>query len=632
MESTAIGAAGPFLISGILACALSAAILTRRVSPVTLFLSLGTFAIGMWSLMSGFHLLSDDLAVKTAWVHGKYVFTSATPVLWFLTALAYAGSPLVRRSSFLAGIALYPVVTVALVATNARHGLMFTSIFPVETSRFTTIGHTYGAAFWTYAFVGYAMILAGVAVLGRTAVRRQGYVRRQSIMMTVAAIVPIVFSVWFLTNPSGKNHLDYTPVSFVVTNAAFAVAIFRYRMLSLMPVARREVIRLMDASVIVTDADGYIEGLNPAARRVASGSFGRTIGRPISECVPELADVFESTRASGHCDSEVRLGTDRDAGWYAATGKAFEEGPGHPPGLVFVLHDVSDLHEARERAEELSRLKSTFLSNMSHEIRTPLSAIIGVSDMLLESTTDQDREMIGLIRESGERLLRMLNSVLSVSSLQSGTILHRPESVELVEIVRKVVSEYGEQAADALIEVETDLPEEPVNARIDPLHLAHVLSHLLDNAIRYTESGSVGVRFEATSDDVVLTVRDTGGGIPESFLPVLGTPFQQAESGDTRPVEGAGLGLAVVWGLVEVMGGSVSFDSTPSRGTTFRIVLPRWEGQRVVDSAVEMSETEVYAPATSARPVDPVPARTSRESIPSRRSSIPSNGSAIRSR
>lgn len=627
MPSIAIGAAGPFLISGVLALALSAAILTRRISPTTLFLSLGTFAIGMWSMMSAFHLLSDDLAVKTAWVHGKYVFTSATPVLWLLTALAYAGSPLVRRKTFLAGLALYPVVTVLLVATNARHGLMFSSVFPVETTRFTTIGHTYGAAFWTYAFIGYAMILAGVAILGRTVVARQGHIRRQSLMMTIAALVPIVFSIWFLTSPSENNHLDYTPVSFVVTNAAFAVAILRYRMLSLMPVARREVIRLMDAPVIVTDTEGYIEGLNPAARRIMSALTGtvieRTIGRPISECIPELADVFDSTRESGHCEREIRLETDLGAVWYSATGKAFEEGPGHPPGHVLVLHDVSDLHEAREKAEELSRLKSTFLSNMSHEIRTPLSAILGVSDMLLESTNDTDREMIGLIKESGQRLLRTLNSVLSVSSLQSGTVLYRPETVELTEIVRGVISDYRELAADKLIELETDVPEDDVNARIDPLHLAHILSHLLDNAIRYTESGSVGIHFEATPEDIRLTVRDTGSGIPDSFVSRVGTPFQQAESGDTRPVEGAGLGLAVVWGLVKVMAGSVAVDSSLGRGSTFRVALPRW-GRYPID--------ESDASATFERPEPPTPNPVSSDRTPSRNSSRVSNGSPIRSR
>ncbi|NNF04802.1 MAG: PAS domain-containing protein [Rhodothermales bacterium] len=611
MPSTIIAAAGPYLISGILALVLSAAILfRRRTSRTTLFLGLGTLATGMWSMMSGFHLVVDDVAVKIFLVHGKYLFTSATPVLWLLTALAYAGSPLARSRSFTRTLIVYPLITTLLVATNQYHGLMFTSVTPVNTDWYSSIGHTYGPAFWTYAAIGYVMILAGLIVIGRTVISRQGYIRRQSVLMTIAALVPIVFSVWFLSHPDRDTILDYTPVSFLVTNAAFAIAILRYRMLSLMPVARREVIRLMDAPVIVTDIEGYIEGLNPAAERIRARSSGQPVGQPILDYIPELTPVLREAIEEGRSEGEIRIVQASESAWYLARAKSFEAGPGHPPGFVFVLHDVTQMREAREKAEELSRLKSTFLSNMSHEIRTPLTAIIGVSDLLLETESGADEEMIGMIKTSGERLLRMLNSVLSVSSLQSGTMLHRPESVDLTGIVRGVVAEYRQLAEDAMIELEADLPREPVSARIDPLHVGHVLSHLLDNAIRYTPSGSVSVRFEAGPKDVTVTVRDTGSGIPESFLPRVGNPFDQAESGDSRPVDGAGLGLAVVWGLVDVMGGSVSLDSEPGRGSIFRIVLPRWDSE--------------YEDPT------PGPMRSDRQPLPS--TSTSPNGSPIRSR
>jgi PAS domain S-box-containing protein len=625
MPQNPIGAAWPFLVSGLLACTLSAYVVYRRRSRTTLYLSLGTLAIGLWALCSGFHLLASDIAVKTAWVHAKYPFTSATPVFWLLTALAYSGSKLLDRRSFLIGLFVYPVVSVLLVATNSMHGLMFKSVFPVVTARYTTIGHTYGAAFWMYALIGYTMIFIGVGVLAKNVIVRKGYVRRQSLVMTIAALTPVAFNVLFLLSPSGHSYLDYTPVSFVITNAAFVLAILKYRMLALMPIARREVIRLMHAPVIVTDRDGYIEDLNPAAREVFGFHRDALLGRVITEVLPALEDVFTATTRHASDEREVELDTADGTMWFKAAGTTIEDGKGRRRGRVFVLYDISELHQARDRAEELSRMKSTFLSNMSHEIRTPLSAILGVSDMLMEQADEDDRELVGLIRESGQRLLRMLNSVLSVSSIQAGTVLHNPETVELKEIVSSIVDEYRQPASDRSIEFIVELPDAPVNGQLDPLHLSHVLSHLVDNAVRYTEDGVIRIGLHAAEDEICIRVSDTGSGIPGAFLARVGSPFHQADSGDTRPSEGAGLGLAVVWGLVDVMGGRVALNTRQGEGSSFRICLPRW--------STHIADEDHPNGLMGSECIDaPMPDRSSRRSTPSRSVSRPAKGSPSRSR
>ena len=240
-------------------------------------------------------------------------------------------------------------------------------------------------------------------------------------------------------------------------------------------------------------------------------------------------------------------------------------------------HYQQGLREAKERAEEVSALKSSILANMSHEIRTPLTGIIGFAQLLSAMDLGAEAEQFsGSIYRSGLRLLDTLNSVLDLSQLEAGAIDLRQEDVVVDDLLRDVVQDLSQRAGLEAPSVTVETDRASTTLQTDPAALTRVITNLLGNAIKFTpHDGHVNVQLTSASDALILRVQDTGVGIGPDFLPDLFTPFTQESTGKTRSFEGNGLGLAITKQLVDLLGGTIAVDSTKGAGTTFTVRLPR---------------------------------------------------------
>jgi PAS domain S-box-containing protein len=255
------------------------------------------------------------------------------------------------------------------------------------------------------------------------------------------------------------------------------------------------------------------------------------------------------------------------------------------PAVIGTLLDITEQKEweqnlvaAKEKAEEMNRLKSAFLANMSHEIRTPLTSIIGFAD-LIGSSPESAGEFAGLIQQSGQRLLWTLNSVLDLAQLEAGALSLHTESVDFAREVREVLDQFRPQAYRKDIALELDVPAEPVRGAVDRIAFSRVLTNLVANAVKFTHDGHVTVALQPGERTVEVRVTDTGIGIGEDFLERIFDEFRQESSGEARTHEGSGLGLAIVQRLVELMGGTIGVDSTLGVGSTFTVRLPRLLGK-----------------------------------------------------
>jgi PAS domain S-box-containing protein len=250
-------------------------------------------------------------------------------------------------------------------------------------------------------------------------------------------------------------------------------------------------------------------------------------------------------------------------------------------GLSIYFDDVTDrkqreqeLRAAKERAEAMNRLKTSFLANMSHEIRTPLTSIIGFADLLSEQVDDGARELLQMIRQSGERLEETLTSILDLSKLESEDIQADLESVDLSDEVRAVVDLFQPRAQQKNIDVRVDEPDDPVEAPLDSRAFRRILTHLVSNAVKFTKAGSVCVQLRCTGESVVIRVKDTGVGIGPNHIDRIFREFAQESEGYTREYEGVGIGLAITQRLVKLLKGTIEVESEKGVGSIFTVAFP----------------------------------------------------------
>jgi len=251
--------------------------------------------------------------------------------------------------------------------------------------------------------------------------------------------------------------------------------------------------------------------------------------------------------------------------------------------LFATAQDISQTRElerslrlASAEAGAASRLKSQFLANMSHEVRTPLAAIMGVAELGKDTkTVEEAKEFFAMVGEAGQTLLSLANDLLDVSRLEAGRMRIEDGLVDVHALVTQSVSLVSAQAKAKGLTLETQfIPDEPVTVRGDRVRLGQVLTNLLSNAVKFTEVGGVTVHTMALDGVLRLSVVDTGVGLSEAQQARLFQPFSQVDESAARRHGGAGLGLALSRQIARLMGGELTMESAPGRGSTFTCTVP----------------------------------------------------------
>lgn len=258
--------------------------------------------------------------------------------------------------------------------------------------------------------------------------------------------------------------------------------------------------------------------------------------------------------------------------------------------LIGVIHDITDsknketeLEKAKEKAEESDRLKTAFLANMSHEIRTPMNGILGFSELLKgKNISSENREnYIDLIEKEGNRLLSFINDIVDISKIESKIITLDFSSCNLNELFEELHSKYAYKLKDKDVNLhfKKGLGDPECVIRTDTNKLVQILSNLLENAIKFTKSGEIEFGYSQFADELKFFVRDSGIGIRTEDKDYIFRRFTQSELEQIHN-PGAGLGLSIVKGLVEILDGEVWVDSKLGEGSTFYFTIPY---QKVVD-------------------------------------------------
>jgi GAF domain-containing protein/anti-sigma regulatory factor (Ser/Thr protein kinase) len=389
-----------------------------------------------------------------------------------------------------------------------------------------------------------------------------------------------------------SSTLDLKSVLSTILNASLGVtwanagAIFRY--------SRAE------RAFRLVEAVGWDEALARSVRELRVAETESAMGEAVARREPiQLADLADRasyplrdiTLAAGFHSALIvpLVGAERIFGAIILMRQEAGEFPPESVRLMQTLASQSVLaiqnarlfREIADKSEQLalaSQHKSQFLANMSHELRTPLNAILGYAELLVDGIYGQLPErpsgVLERIQNNGRHLLALINDVLDLAKIEAGQLTLTLEDYSLPEMVQSVVTATEPLATSKGLKFTAAVQDNMPMAHGDARRVSQVLLNLVGNAIKFTDEGEVEMRAAAEKGQFVLTVRDTGPGIPDADQDRIFGEFQQIDNSNTRKKGGTGLGLAISKRMVEMQGGTISVDSVFGQGSTFRVVLP----------------------------------------------------------
>jgi PAS domain S-box-containing protein len=316
--------------------------------------------------------------------------------------------------------------------------------------------------------------------------------------------------------------------------------------------------------------------------------FGYGRDELINSSVDRLSpDAFPGPHASrrdafGRPPKTPGMGAGRDLFGRRKDGTEFPVEVGLNPIQIrdgmLILSVIVDISERRQN----DRLKDEFVSTVSHELRTPLTSIAGSLGLLVGGATgalpDPTRRLLAIAHSNSERLVRLINDILDIEKMESGKIVFDLKRVDLVALAEQAIDANRGYAENYGVNLRLAPNSAPIFVRADPDRLIQVITNLLSNAIKFSpRDEEVVVAIEECGDNVRITVRDHGIGIPEAFKPRLFQKFAQADATDARRKGGTGLGLSIVKQIVTLLGGTVGFETPADSGTMFYVDLLRWD-------------------------------------------------------
>lgn len=369
----------------------------------------------------------------------------------------------------------------------------------------------------------------------------------------------------------------------------------------------------MIQGVVYHDVNGEINYANQAAANILGLSLTQLLGKTSYD--PRWKAIHEdgSDYSGDHHPAMVTLRTNsavtneimgvfnplrNDYVWINVNSiPKFKENEQKPYQVIVTFEDITEIRNAKQKVEESDHLKTVFLQNMSHEIRTPMNGILGFLELMKDVNISMEEKngFLEIINKSGRRLLNTINDIIEISKIESNQVAIQIAPVNVLELLEFHYDFFKPQAEEKnlLLKLSSQVSEEINVVDTDRHMLNSILTNLISNSIKFTNSGTVEFGNYIDSDAMIFFIKDTGIGIPADRVEAIFERFVQADLKNTRPYEGSGLGLSIVKAFVEKIHGEIWVESEVNEGSTFFFSIPYKRHNKECVKVVETDEPEL---------------------------------------
>jgi signal transduction histidine kinase len=539
----------------------------------------------IWSVSYGLELGSNGFEQMKFLTNIEYIGIVSLPVGWFLFCIELSGkNKWIRKTSNKILIAIVPLVTLALLWTNDLHHLHYTRLEVDNAAGFPMLKITPGVSYYLFTLYFYILLAIGTVMLVRKFSKSDKVYRKQNKVILIAACLPWLANFAYMLGLRPIPNLDITPFAFLISLMMIFVAIYRFELFDILPVAREKVLELMQDAFIVLDHQNRIIDYNSAFKKYTCAiQQDGLIGKNIHDILPEQHQLvtFLDQHQSGKI--EILVNTVNGVFDVEVDIRFLNENKLNHQAIIIKFQDQTNLRvealKSRHQAEELQRLnqlKDRIFSIMAHDLRGPLLNLAEVLKMTSDDTisAEEFKFLSPTLTKDISYTTDLLENILHWSRSQLKGYSINKEPFDLKKLINSEVR-YHQKAASAKNIKITQFVEGHITAYADLLMMQMVIRNLLSNAIKFCHSNceiTINARYTDPAT-IELVINDNGVGIsPEHMKRIFSG--ENVSSRGTENEKGTGIGLMVCWDFMARNEGVISMDSTVGKGTTFTITIP----------------------------------------------------------
>lgn len=573
-------------LSGIFALILVGLLWKQRHSKGAVYLMLFEIAASIWAIGDGFEAAAIPLTLKLAWAQFAYLGISTSAVMFLMFSLTYTNRLwFVNLKTFLL-LMVIPFLTILMAVTNPFHKLLWSDVVIPEGTNLSI--YYYGPYFWINIFYEYSALLAGIIILLIGVFKVYSLHRVQILVLVIGTILPFAASILYVFKLFPVKGIDPTPISFILSGILVTIGLFWFRMFNILPIARKQAFENLRDGMLVIDSADRIVDVNPAFCAIAGIPSKNIIGSQVESVFSEMKIDLNAFSPENDFKTDIQIFNDSELKDFEVKCHIVYDRDQKLIGRIFIVSDntlkkmisdaIADSNRLRKieivEKEKLILDLDAYARSVAHDLKNPISSVISLCELvklsLSEKKLDEAAEMIDLVRDQNEMMMRIIDGLLILSRIRKEDVRIVP--VDMIKILENVRARLHDEIVirKAIFEIQDQLP---VVLGYE-LWLEEVLVNLISNALKYGgDPPVIKLGFEiASSSEYRFWIQDNGNGLPEKSL---GKIFEDFERLGLKDRGGHGLGLPIVRRIIEKLGGEVKVTSSykPGEGCIFSFTL-----------------------------------------------------------